>query len=52
MKNPRFLILALSPLLLSMGACAASKSANPLSPTVAGPIAGVAITAPTADRAQ
>jgi hypothetical protein len=35
-------------LLLSMGACAASKSANPLTPTVAGPIPGVAITAPTA----
>ncbi len=47
MKNLRLLILALSPLLLSMGACAASKSSNPLSPTVAGPIPGVAITAPS-----
>ncbi|MEP7307118.1 MAG: hypothetical protein ABJA98_16520 [Acidobacteriota bacterium] len=47
MKNSRFLTLGLSPLLLLVGACAASKSANPLSPTIAGPIPGVAITAPT-----
>src|SRR5580765_8411880 len=46
MKNPGFLMIALLPLLPVTSACAASKSANPLSPTVAGPIPGVAITAP------
>ena len=46
MKSRYVLILAASPLLLTIGACAASKSENPLSPTVAGPIPGVAITAP------
>jgi hypothetical protein len=46
MKSRYVLILAASPLLLAIGACAASKSENPLSPTVAGPIPGVAITAP------
>jgi hypothetical protein len=45
MKNPRFLI-ALLPVLIVTGGCAASKSANPLAPTVAGPIPGVAISAP------
>ena len=33
--------------LLAAAACEQSKSANPLSPDVAGPIPGVAITAPT-----
>jgi hypothetical protein len=32
---------------VTLTACAAQKSSNPLSPTVAGPIPGVAITAPT-----
>src|SRR6266545_123473 len=32
---------------LAMAACAASKSADPLSPTVAGPIPGVNITSPS-----
>src|SRR5687768_8101293 len=32
--------------IVSSGACEASKSSNPLSPTVAGPIPGVEITAP------
>ena len=31
---------------LGLGACEAAKSANPTSPTVAGPIPGVSITAP------
>jgi hypothetical protein len=31
---------------LAMGACATSKSEDPLSPTVAGPIGGVSISAP------
>jgi len=46
MKSRYVLILAASPLLLTIGACAASKSENPLSPTVAGTIPGEAITAP------
>jgi hypothetical protein len=33
--------------LLAAAACSAQKSSNPLSPTVAGPIAGVAISPPT-----
>jgi hypothetical protein len=33
-------------LLLSLGACQTSKSSNPTAPTVAGPIAGVSISAP------
>ena len=33
-------------LLLSLGACTTSKSENPTAPTVAGPIAGVTISAP------
>lgn len=32
--------------LLALGACESSKSSNPLSPSVAGPIPGVSITAP------
>ena len=40
--------LAVLPLLVSAAACVgASKSSNPLSPSVAGPIPGVDITAPT-----
>jgi hypothetical protein len=35
------------PAVLAMAACAASKSADPLSPTVAGPIPGVNITSPS-----
>src|SRR6185437_2747992 len=33
-------------LLASLGACQTSKSSNPTSPTIAGPIAGVTISAP------
>src|SRR4051794_33708060 len=32
---------------VSLSGCAVEKSSNPLSPTVAGPIAGVNVTAPT-----
>src|SRR2546427_9628992 len=39
-------LLLLSPLFLMALGCEASKSAAPLSPSVAGPIAGVNITAP------
>jgi hypothetical protein len=39
-------LLLLSPLFLVALGCEASKSADPLSPSVAGPIAGVNITAP------
>src|SRR5712692_2563534 len=39
-------LLLLSPLFLVAVGCQASKSADPLSPSVAGPIAGVNITAP------
>jgi hypothetical protein len=38
---------ALLPLLLTAACIGTSKSANPLSPTIAGPIAGVGISAPT-----
>jgi hypothetical protein len=41
------ILLLWTPLLLAAAGCAATKSANPLSPTVAGPIPGVNITAPT-----
>ena len=39
-------LLALSLVLLAAAGCVSSKSANPLSPSVAGPIPGVNITAP------
>jgi hypothetical protein len=39
-------LLAALPALLTLVACEASKSSNPLSPSVAGPIAGVQITEP------
>src|SRR5207249_4094790 len=39
-------LIALLPLLVVAGACEVAKSADPLSPTVAGPIPGVNITAP------
>ena len=38
--------VAAAALLLTLGACEAEKSANPLSPAVAGPIPGVEISAP------
>ena len=41
-----FRLLTPLAVMLTLSACAASKSANPLSPSVAGPIPGVAITAP------
>lgn len=37
---------AAAAMLFALGACEAQKSANPLSPNIAGPIAGVSITAP------
>jgi hypothetical protein len=37
-------VVLVLPLLLAVGACEAEKSSNPLSPSVAGPIAGVEIT--------
>lgn len=45
MKRSSVLFL-LFPLLLAAGGCVASKSADPLSPSVAGPIPGVTITPP------
>jgi hypothetical protein len=39
-------VIVLAGLVASVGACESSKSSNPLSPTIAGPIAGVQITAP------
>ncbi len=44
-RNPLRLSLALGAV-LTLAACEAEKSANPLSPTVAGPIPGVEISAP------
>lgn len=41
------LLVTLLPMAVIAAACAASKSADPLSPTIAGPIPGVNITAPT-----
>jgi hypothetical protein len=48
MKRQPLMIRAALPavLLLALTACEAQKSSNPLSPTVAGPIAGVEITVP------
>ena len=40
-------LVTLWPVLLAAAGCTATKSANPLSPSVAGPIAGVNITPPT-----
>jgi hypothetical protein len=42
-RTPRALVVAAS---LAAGACQMSKSSNPLTPTVAGPIPGVSISAP------
>ena len=46
MRRNRLLTLAPLALLVSLAGCAAEKSSNPLSPSVAGPIGGVEITAP------
>jgi hypothetical protein len=43
--SARFLAVCL-PLALLLGGCERAKSANPLSPSIAGPIAGVTISAP------
>ncbi len=43
----RWLLLGVCVLAPAMAGCAVEKTENPLSPSVAGPIAGVAITAPT-----
>jgi hypothetical protein len=45
-KNIRLAAVLPAVLLLALVACQAKKSENPLSPSVAGPIAGVSITAP------
>jgi hypothetical protein len=47
MKRYALRLLPVSVLLFVAAACAASKSSNPLSPDVAGPIPGVGISAPT-----
>ena len=46
MKTIHLQTLATLALCVAVGGCEANKSRNPLSPTVAGPIAGVTITAP------
>ena len=45
-KNFRTVAVLPAALLLALAACEAKKSSNPLSPSVAGPIPGVEITAP------
>jgi hypothetical protein len=45
-QSPIFRAAMPAALLLALAACEAKKSSNPLSPSVAGPIAGVEITAP------
>src|SRR5919201_6297279 len=45
-KFPGCSALVLGLLLVGLSACEAKKSSNPLSPSVAGPIPGVQITAP------
>src|SRR3954467_4778738 len=44
--TPRVLKLTCGLLLLALGGCQTSKSSTPTAPTVAGPIAGVTISAP------
>ena len=51
MKTIHLQTLATLALCVVVGGCEANKSRNPLSPSVAGPIAGVTITAPEAARA-
>ena len=46
MSRKLSVLLMLSPFLLAVAGCEATKSANPLSPAVAGPIPGVTITPP------
>lgn len=43
-----FTIVSLSGLIMGLSACDAERSANPLSPQIAGPLAGVLITTPSA----
>jgi len=43
-----FTIVSFSAILLGLSACDAERSANPLSPQIAGPLAGVLITTPAA----
>ena len=43
-----FTIVGLASMLVSLSACDADRSANPLSPDIAGPLAGVVITTPAA----
>lgn len=46
MRNRTVSLLISGIALVALGACESSKSSNPLSPSVAGPIPGVSITAP------
>jgi hypothetical protein len=46
MRNAALQLIALVGLAAALGACESSKSSNPLSPTVAGPIEGVVISTP------
>jgi hypothetical protein len=46
MRNTTVSLLVVGVALVALGACESSKSSNPLSPSVAGPIPGVSITAP------
>jgi hypothetical protein len=46
MKNAVLRIVVLAGVAAALGGCETSKSSNPLSPTVAGPIEGVVISAP------
>lgn len=46
MKSRNLLLLTALATAIAAGGCEQKKSSNPLSPSVAGPIPGVAITAP------
>ena len=46
MKQRSLTVLAVAAAVVSMGACETSKTSTPLSPSVAGPIPGVVISAP------
>jgi hypothetical protein len=48
MNYPARVVVAIAIAALTSAACESTKSSNPLSPTVAGPISGVTITAPKA----
>src|SRR5947207_11821169 len=46
MLKKTLILGSILPVLIALGGCEVSKSANPLSPSLAGPIAGVEISAP------